>query len=430
MIWGYRLIFLPAFVLAFPYYLRRMLRRGGYGQDMQHRWGCMPAVPPKGPRKRVWAHAVSVGELNAIRPLLEAMKAEMDVEIVLSTTTSTGYALAQSKMKELCLAISYFPIDFVLFSRRAWKQYDPDMVVLMEAELWPEHLHQAKRRGVPVYMINARLSDKSYRRYAKFGAISRRLLNKPDLILPSSEHDLERFAALGINRKKLSCTGNLKCDSPLPELPEAEKSQLRKELFGKSAKEALILMGSSTWPGEEVFLADLRQKAEADGMDIRLLLVPRHAERREELKTYLQRRNEAFQFRTEKPATVSEPLIYVADTTGELSRLTSIADVVFIGKSLPPNKGGQTPIEAVGMGIPSVMGPEMSNFKQITQEMLLSKAALQAKTQGEAELLLFKLLKDKTLRKKLGDAGKEWHERQRGAIGRTLENIRRHLNRL
>jgi 3-deoxy-D-manno-octulosonic-acid transferase len=429
MIWFYRLIFIPLFLVSFPYYLKRMLKRGGYGRDVQHRWGKLPKLPKKQEKLRIWAHAVSVGEINAIRPLLEELKKTLDAEIVLSTTTSTGYKLAKDKMQELCLQITYFPIDFWLFSQRAWNIIRPDALVLMEAELWPEHLHQAKKHDVPVFLVNARLSDRSYRRYAKAGWISRRILNKPTAIMPSSEQDLERFVKLGIAREKLTCTGNLKCDSPLPPIVDSQRNTLRRELFGDSIQESTkILLGSSTWPDEEKFLLEVYRQAKGMGMDVRLLIIPRHAERRDSLKELFSSQPESYRFRTEKDSRENNPEVYIADTTGELTRLTTVADVAFIGKSLPPNKGGQTPIEAVGMGIPTVMGPEMSNFRQISQEMLNFDAARQGHSEGGVSTLLISLLREDKQCMELSNNGKSWHKAQQGAIRRTVDAIRRNLS--
>ena len=163
-IWLYRILFLPIFVLMLPKYLRRMRRRGGYARNLSHRFGGHPRLPPKGPyTRRIWLQAVSVGEVLAVGPILEALRRE-GVEVYLTATTSTGYRLADDRYNGLTVGIGYFPIDWWFFSARAWRRISPDMAILTEGERWPEHVRQARRRGVPIININARISDRSFGR--------------------------------------------------------------------------------------------------------------------------------------------------------------------------------------------------------------------------------------------------------------------------
>ena len=158
MIWIYRVLFLPLLLVTLPYYLRRMLKRGGYARDFHHRLGFLDRVPAKTAGvKRIWIQAVSVGELLAAAPLLESLQGDAGIEVVLTTTTSTGYTLARERYNDLAAALGVFPLDFWPCSSLAWRRVDPDLVILLEGELWPEHLHQARVRDVPVLLVNARL---------------------------------------------------------------------------------------------------------------------------------------------------------------------------------------------------------------------------------------------------------------------------------
>src|SRR5688572_11059463 len=169
MLWLYRLIFLPALIVLAPYYLWRMRRRGGYGAKFSQRFGSHHRLPPKMPGvRRIWLQAVSVGEVLAIDPVIQKLTAESNAEVYLTTTTSTGFQLARERFGQRVVGLGYFPIDWWLFSRRAWTSILPDLVILTEGERWPEHIHQANRRGVPVIGMNARLSDRSYQRMRRF----------------------------------------------------------------------------------------------------------------------------------------------------------------------------------------------------------------------------------------------------------------------
>ena len=425
MIWVYRLLFLPLLLLASPYYLWRMRRRGGYAEGFWHRFGGVPPLPARAPgARRIWLQAVSVGEMLAIAPLLEAFRREGPTEVYLTTTTSTGYKLAKEKYAALTAGIGYFPLDFWGFSARAWRQVAPDLAILMEGERWPEHVRQAQVRRVPVISVNARLSDRSFRRSLRFkwavGALSTGLTR----LLCASKRDEQRFKALGFPPGRLQTTGNLKLDVNIPLLPEAEQVALRREL-GLPAG-GLVLLGSSTWAGEEAALVTALGTARGQGLAVSLLLVPRHAERREELRGLLEKSGLRFHFRSEgaAPGTVD---VAVGDTTGELRKFTQLADLVFTGKSLAPHDGGQTPVEAAVLGKPVLHGPRMTNFRDIIRSLTEAGAVRKVETQAELISGAVELLQDSGQREKLAAAAREWSEANRGATERTLAAIRAQL---
>ena len=424
MIWLYRILFLPLLFLLAPYYLWRMRRRGGYTENFSHRFGGTGLLPPK--RKevhRIWLQAVSVGEMLAIAPLLEALKREDKSEVYLTTTTSTGYKLAREKYGSVTIGTGYFPLDFWAFSARAWRKIKPDLCVLMEGERWPEHVHQAKKRGMPVISVNARLSDRSFRRSLKFRALLKPLARGITEVLCSSKRDEQRFKALGYPGERLSTTGNLKLDVQIPLMNEAEKAQLRRDL---GLPEGLVLLGSSTWPGEETALIEALKEARGRGVRVSLLLVPRHAERREELRSLLEKSGLAFHFRSQGPAE-REVDVAVGDTTGELRKFTQLADLVFVGKSLAPHDGGQTPVEAAVLGKPILHGPHMTNFREIMRTLTEAGAVMEVDSAEKLVRTATDLLLDSERRAKLAAASKGWHEVNRGATERTLAAIQRRL---
>jgi len=421
MIWIYRLIFVPALLIASPYYLWRMRRRGGYAENFSQRFGGTDALPPKvAARKRVWLQAVSVGEMLAIAPLLEALRRVGGTEVYLTTTTSTGCQLAKEKYAGLTIGIGYFPLDFWAFNARAWRRVQPDLCILMEGERWPEHVHQAAGRGVPVLSVNARLSDRSYRRSVRLGLLLRPLTKGITRILCASKRDEQRFKTLGFPSERLQTTGNLKLDVDIPLLPPAELAQLRGEL---GLGGGLVLLGSSTWVGEEEALLTALKTARSAGLRVSLLLVPRHAERREELRGLLDKTGLSFHFRSEGSA--KGPVdVAVGDTTGELQKFTQLADVVFVGKSLAPHDGGQTPVEAAILEKPLLHGPHMTNFREIIRGLTEAGAVRKVETHDELISAAVELLQDGTQRARLSAAAHEWHEANRGAAERTLGVIR------
>jgi 3-deoxy-D-manno-octulosonic-acid transferase len=424
MIYVYRLLFLPALLLASPYYLWRMRRRGGYAQGFWHRFGEVPALPAKTAGvKRVWLQAVSVGEMLAIAPLLEAFKREGQTEVYLTTTTSTGYQLAKEKYVALTVGIGYFPLDWWAFSAGAWRKVAPDLAILMEGERWPEHVAQARARGVPVISVNARMSDRSFKRSMRFKWALRPLAAGITRVLCAAKRDEQRFKALGFPPDRLQTTGNLKLDVAIPLLVDADKTALRREL-GLGA--GLVLLGSSTWPGEETALLTALKAARERGLQVSLLLVPRHAERREELRGLLEKSGLSFHFRSAgvAPAPVD---VAVGDTTGELRKFTQLADLVFTGKSLAPHDGGQTPVEAAVLGKPVLHGPRMTNFRDIIRSLTEAGAVRKVETHSELITAAVELLQETAQREKLARAAREWSEANRGATGRTLGVLRSEL---
>jgi 3-deoxy-D-manno-octulosonic-acid transferase len=426
MLWLYRLLFLPALVIASPHYLLRMKRRGGYTEGFSQRFGALPPLPPKKAGvRRVWLQAVSVGEMLAIAPLLESLAREPGVEVYLTTTTSTGYALARERYTRLTVGIGYFPTDAWPFSARAWRGVRPDLVILTEGERWPEHIHQAARRGVPVVCVNARLSDRSFRRMRAGRLLLRPLLRGITRLLACSELDAARFRELGFPADAVTTTGNIKLDLTLPALAKDEKRALREEL---GLPDGLLLLGSSTWPGEEAALLAALRAARARGLACRLLIVPRHAERRAEVEAEVKASGFSHHLRSRGKAERTVD-VAVADTTGELRRLAQLADLVFVGKSLPPHDQGQTPVEAAALAKPIVVGPGMTNFRAIVEELKGRGAVREVQDREGLAATVCDLLASPVERDALALAAADWHRANQGAVERTMAALRQELSR-
>jgi len=424
MSWAYRILFPLLLIPALPYYAWRMLRRGGYGSGFTQRLGFFQKLGPKTlGKRRFWIQAVSVGEIEAIGPLLRQLKSEGAAEIILTTTTSTGYRLAQERYADVAHHIGIFPADLWPCSALAWRRIRPDVVILVEGELWPEHLAQARARGVPAYLINGRISDRSFARHLRFRKLSAHVLGHFRQIAASSEEDVRRFRALGF---EATLTGNIKFDvaSDAP-MSAAERKQLRADLGFGADPRTVVLLGSSTWKGEETVLLRCVRELRAAGHDVRLLLVPRHSERRAEVAAEASASGLSWHQRSTGGAVApADTIVHLADTTGELRRLTRAADLAFCGKSLAPHEGGQTPVECAAAGVAIIYGPRMSNFRDICRGLESAQAALKTADARELTVLLARLVQDGAGRAEMGRRGASWHQGNRGATERTLMLLR------
>jgi 3-deoxy-D-manno-octulosonic-acid transferase len=424
MSWAYRILFPLLLIPALPYYAWRMLRRGGYGSGFTQRFGFFQKLGPKTHgKRRFWIQAVSVGEIEAIGPLLRQLKSEGAAEIILTTTTSTGYRLAQERYADVADHIGIFPADLWPCSALAWRRIRPDVVILVEGELWPEHLAQARGRGVPAYLINGRISDRSFARHLRFRELSAHVLGHFRQIAASSEEDVRRFRELGFDA---TLTGNIKFDvaSDAP-MSAAERTRLRADLGFGADPRTVVLLGSSTWKGEETVLLRCVRELRAAGHDVRLLLVPRHSERRAEVAAEASASGLSWHQRSTGGAVApADTIVHLADTTGELRRLTRAADLAFCGKSLAPHEGGQTPVECAAAGVAIIYGPRMSNFRDICRGLESAQAALKAADARELATLLARLVQDGAGRAEMGRRGASWHQGNRGATERTLTLLR------
>ena len=380
-------------------------------------------MPKKNPEcTRIWIQAVSVGELSSIHSLLESFFSNPKIEVVLSGTTSTGQLIAEQKYSAKVLAHGPFPLDWLPFSFLCWSRIQPDLALCVDSELWPEHMNQAKKRNIPFCIINARLSDRSFARLRSL-YIFKSLLIPPNLnVLASSEKQLERWTQIGLPQSRVTNTGNLKIDiSPLNPL-DCSKVAARKIELGFPVS-SVVLAGISTWPGEEKLLLEVLKEIRDSNIDGRLLLVPRHAERRSEIINILESFSFSFQQRTRALKENSGTVVYLADTTGELVSLIESADIAFLGKTLPPRHEGQNPIEPVSMGLPLIIGPACTNFQETCQELIVYGAARQGKSLSEIKQLIHTLAQKKDERNRMKEAGLKWRKYQGSPTQKTTKEI-------
>ena len=428
----YNILFGILFAVSSPYYFYRMRRRGNWQKGFSQRFGKYDAKVKQAITNRhvLWAHAVSVGEVNACTHLIQALESRLpNLKIVVSTTTTTGMGGLQDKLPTHVSKI-YYPIDHRTCVTRALSTLHPEAIVLVEAEIWPNFLWRARDLGKPVFLVNARLSEKSYRNYKRFGFLFRPLFASFTGVGAQNEADAARLRELGCRPEAIHVVGSLKFDAAvLHERSQLDVRALLNQLGVPPG--ARVLLGGSTWPGEELILANLYLKLKAEFPDLFLVLVPRHFERSrdrgrelESLKLRFAYRNEIMSHTQFRP---SELDCLLVNTTGELQQFYECATVAFVGKSLTA-QGGQNPIEPGALGKPMVFGPYMQNFADVVRSFLVGDGAMQVRTEAELESALRALFADQTRRDQLGRNARKVVQDNLGAMERTVNMIIKHLD--
>lgn len=423
----YNLLFGVAFVLSAPYYLLRLVRRGDWRRHFGERFGrygtrIKVAVTN---RQVLWVHAVSVGEVNLALPLVRALEPRLpNLKLVVSTTTTTGRAELEKRLPPH-ISTLYYPVDFRRCVSRALKTLHPVAVVLVEAEIWPNFLWGLRARRIPVFLVNARLSEQSWRRYRRLGFLFRPLFATFAGVGAQTEADAQRLIALGCRPEAVRVVGSLKFEAaPVEERRPLDVEALLRQLGVPAG--APVLLGGSTHAGEEAVLADVFRRLRPRFPDLFLVLVPRHFERGKQVGEELARRGLRFLYRREITAATGLPEraldALVVNTTGELKYFYEVATVVFVGKSLTA-EGGQNPIEPAALGRPIVFGPNMQNFAAIAAAFVRAGAALQVRDAAELESALAGLLADPERRVRMGEVARRVVREQSGALERTVEMI-------
>ncbi|MGE0143232.1 MAG: 3-deoxy-D-manno-octulosonic acid transferase [Planctomycetota bacterium] len=422
----YQGVFLIAAALWFPVLAWRLCFDRRYRAGFWSRSGRIRQFVPGVPR--VWVHGVSVGEVKNLASLIEAVATRYPgVEIVVSATTPTGFDLARRLY--VGRPVIQYPLDFGLFPGRALDRVQPSCVLLMELEIWPNFLQAAARRGVPVAVVNGRISERSFRGYR----MARGLLPQFDWIehyCVQNEAYRERLLALGVEDSRIAVTGNMKFDGVgLRGVPEAS-AKLRRWL---SADGQMVVVAGSTHPREEEWIAEaMVHVAAAIQRPLRLVLAPRHPERAVAVVEALASQGHRV-VRWSKDGGRELPLasdaILLVDTIGHLESFYGACDVAFVGGSLVPH-GGQNMIEPAALGRAVVFGPYVSNFRADVELLLLAEAVVQVQDQSELAAAFGDLLSDAAERTRLGQRAVEVIRSNQGATTRTLELVAPLLDRV
>lgn len=422
----YNILFTVSFVLSSPYYFWRLWRRGNWRTGFGQRFGYYSPHFKQAITNRhtLWLHAVSVGEVNICTQLIQGLEPRFpNLKIVVSTTTTTGMGILQKALPSHISRI-YYPADFRRCVSRALKTVCPEALVLVEAEIWPNFLWQASAMRIPVFLVNARLSPRSYPRYRRFGFLFRSLFETFAGVGAQSEVDAARLIELGCRREAVRVIGSLKFDAKLAESRGPDVAAMLKQLGVPDY--ARILVAGSTHAGEEALLAEQFQRLRERFPDLFLVLVPRHFERARTVGSELGRRGVKFVYRSEvDSATQFQPgelECLLVNTTGELTAFYQQATLIFVGKSLTA-KGGQNPIEPGVLGKAMVFGPHMENFAEVARAFVAAGGAVQVHNATELEQMLGELLEDGERRDYMGHRAQAVVQENRGGIERTVEMI-------
>ncbi len=416
----YNILFPVFFLLSAPYYFWKLLRRGKWREGFGQRFGGYGGLKEKLLGKKVlWLHAVSVGEANLSVQLIEKLRASLEGwTFVVSTTTTTGMGELARKLPPDVHRV-YYPVDWLPFVRRAFHALNPAAIVLVEAEIWPNLFWQAKATGLPMHLVNARLSEKSFRGYRRFDFLFRPLFASLQSAGVHDEADAKRLAELGTESKAIAVTGNMKFDGAFEAHADAVDARALMRKLGV-ADNAPVLVAGSTFEGEEILLAELLPQWREAFPDLFLVLVPRHFERASAVLEQLKSTKLKVARRTAMEAAPENPDVLLVDSTGELKSFFAMATVVFMGKSLTA-QGGQNPIEPAAAGRAIVFGPFMQNFRAVVGELLAAKGAVQVADETELAIKIPVLLGDLELREALGAVARGVVEANKGASQRTAD---------
>jgi len=428
----YSLLLTIVFIALLPYFAYRALVNRKYLSNFRERMGWYPDSLKSGSQPAIWLHAVSIGETLAAQSLVRALRERFPGHrIILSTTTATGQAVARTRVTEAD-GFCYFPFDWKFCVRRSLKTIDPQIVILMESELWLNFLSECKARGIPVLVANGRISDRSFQRSQRFPFFISRLYSLVTRFVMQSQADKDRAIGLGAPPERVTVSGNLKYDIERSGVTAKTEGVMKsfKENFGLNG-DPLIVAGSTGDAEEEIILDAFEDLREMDGMeDVRLMIAPRHPERFEAVARLLESSKLSFARRSSEqgPTNSARSEIILLDTVGELAALYQFASVVFIGGSLI-KKGGHNILEPAFYAKPIIVGPHMENFREIIREFLRRDAVIQLEGDSNQELTrelrdkLIALLKDRSRAREIGENARKAVDENHGATARTVEAV-------
>jgi len=414
----YTALLAVGFVISLPWFLWKGRATGKYRASFRERMGRLPVYLNVDRERSLWIHAVSVGEVLAARTLVEPLRARFPKhKLFLSTTTVTGNAVARKNLRGLD-GLFYAPFDFPWSVRQALDTLRPDLLVIMETELWPNLIHEAKRRGVRVALVNGRISPRSYPRYLRIRWFMRRLLAEIDLLLMQAEPHAERALALGAPAERVRASGNLKFDALFGPAKPDRVFRLFEAMAGRP-----VWVAGSTMEGEEALVLRAFHAVRERFPETALVIAPRHPERFAEVPALVEAAGFRCVRRTQiEPGGWPPGAVLLLDTLGELTQVYPHASVVFVGGSLVPT-GGHNVLEPAVAGRPVVVGPHMENFQEIADAFRAQGALVQVASAEELGRVTADLLADPARRQELGERARSLVMASRGAVQTTVDAL-------
>jgi 3-deoxy-D-manno-octulosonic-acid transferase len=436
-------IYLLVALAITPTVVYRMVRYGRYRAGWANRFGRITRKDPA-LKKCIWLHAVSLGEVNAAKSLVEELEKRFsDFEIVISTTTDTGFARATAVFGANH-KVFYFPLDFSCTMRRAFLGIQPAICLLMELEVWPNFVLIADQLHIPVVVVNGRITDKSFSKYKKIKPFAKEIFRRLSLILVQTDEYAQRFIEIGCPQKRIVITGSLKYDTAQITDKIEGADALSKQLFRKiknrkSKIENLLWVAGATGPGEEQIILDVYKQLtrQKQFSNLRLAIIPRKPERFDEvaqlieqsgfdLIRYSQIKNHTAE-NIERRVTSDGSRIILGDTMGDLRKFYSLATIIFAGRSLVP-MGGSDIIEAAALGKCTIFGPSVYNFQQTADDLLSAQGGIMIKDEGDLLETMQKCLNDPDFTKKIARNGQNVIRKNQGATQKTIDQIAKFLN--
>ncbi len=413
----------PAYLLLLtvlaPFIAWRIVRHGRYRRGIAEKTlGWLP--PSNDPRDVVWFHAVSVGEVIQLQKVVNEFRRQTGdrFRVLVSTSTDTGFDLALQRFPDC--QVTWFPLDFSWAVRNALRSVQPRMVVLMELELWPNFLAECQRQQIPVSVINARMSERSHRGYARIRSFMAPLFERLALVAAQSQSNAGRLQALGVSQTRLHVTGSIKFDGVATDRHNSATEGLRK-LFSLSHAETVFMAGSTQEPEERLALQTWLACRKACP-SLRLILVPRHRERFDDVARLVREAGVDVVRRSswESSTCPSSDAVILLDTIGELSACWGLADIAFVGGSFG-NRGGQNMIEPAAFGAAVLFGPNTWNFRDVVQTFKEANACVQLDFPAQLTPAVARLLAGPMEKQALGNAARNAVKAQSGATANTAQ---------
>jgi 3-deoxy-D-manno-octulosonic-acid transferase len=406
--------------LLIPFVVLRLFWLGFRNPDYRRRWKERFGFPDKitSHDRIIWLHAVSVGEVQVSRPLVNGLLEEYpDYKILITTMTPTGADSVNQYFSDSVKHL-YLPYDLPVAVKHFISVIEPSILIVMETELWPNLFHYCHKKDIPIIVINARMSEKSAKGYRRFSSLIRPMLENVSLVVAQGKKDAERMIALGVDKDKISVTGNLKFDINLPHSVTEQAQALRRYLSVNRP----VWIAASTHEGEEKIILDAFDKVLQQQPQCLLLIVPRHPGRAAAVRELCTKRNLKVLSKSDNRECDENVKVFILDTLGELPMYYAAADVAFVGGSLT-EIGGHNMLEPACLGLPVIMGPHVFNFQEISQLLLDEGAAWKVSNADELSGRVSSLLADANLRHSIGERGRGVVLKNRGNVEKIMELI-------